>query len=109
MLPRRQRQLDPQRLYYSSQRLLLRTSRLVEALERATGARPGAGVQVSVSGTTGLEEAVERAGRRIAFVAGGGVLVVAAAAWLADRDRDRGFRRASGVAARARRGTRRRS
>jgi predicted unusual protein kinase regulating ubiquinone biosynthesis (AarF/ABC1/UbiB family) len=103
------RQFDPQRLYYNSQKLLMRTSRLVEALERASGARPGTGVQVSVSGTNGLEEAVERAGRRIAFVAGGGVLVVAAGAWLANRDRDRPFRRAFAGAARARGGTRPRS
>ena len=100
-------QLDPQRLYYSSQKLLLRASRLVEALERATGARPGTGVLVSVSGTHELEAAIERAGRRIAYVAGGGVLVVAAAAWLVDRDR--WFRRASAGAARVRGGTRRRS
>jgi ubiquinone biosynthesis protein len=100
------RQLDPQRLYYSSQKLVLRSSRLVEALERATGARPGAGVQVSVAGTHGLADAVERAGRRIALVAGGGVLVVAAAAWLADRDRNRSFRRAFAGAARARGETR---
>jgi predicted unusual protein kinase regulating ubiquinone biosynthesis (AarF/ABC1/UbiB family) len=79
------RQFDPQRLYYNSQKLLLRTTRLVEALERATGARPGGGVQVSVAGTHGLERAVERAGRQIAIVGGGGMVVLAAAAILAGR------------------------
>lgn len=81
------KQLDPQRLYYNSQRLMLRTARLVEALERASGARPGTGVQVSVSGTHGLEETVERAGRRIAIVVGGGMLLLGAAAWLANGER----------------------
>jgi predicted unusual protein kinase regulating ubiquinone biosynthesis (AarF/ABC1/UbiB family) len=75
--------LDPQRLYYDSRKMMLRASRLVEALERASGARPGAGVQVSVSGTHGLEEAVERAGRRVALVAGSGILVFGAVAWWA--------------------------
>ena len=50
-------------------------------------ARPGTGVQVSLSGTHRLEETVERAGRRIAIAAGGGMLVLAAAAWLAGGDR----------------------
>jgi ubiquinone biosynthesis protein len=81
------KQLDPQRLYYNAQKLMLRTSRLIEALERASGARPGAGVQVSVSGTHGLEEAVERAGRRIAIVGGAGVLLLAGAAWRASAGR----------------------
>jgi predicted unusual protein kinase regulating ubiquinone biosynthesis (AarF/ABC1/UbiB family) len=101
-------QLDPQRLYYNSRKLMLRGTRFVEALERATGARPGTGVQVSVSGTRGLEESVERAGRRIAFVAGGGVLVFAAAAWFANLDRDRKFRFSSAAPAPVREGTRRR-
>jgi ubiquinone biosynthesis protein len=105
------KQLDPQRLYYTSQKLMLRTTRIVEALERASGARPGTGVQVSVSGTQRLEEAVERAGRRITLVACGGVFVLAAGAWLADRDRDRDrpLRPASAGAALARAHTPRRS
>jgi predicted unusual protein kinase regulating ubiquinone biosynthesis (AarF/ABC1/UbiB family) len=76
-------QIDPQRLYYSFQKLMLRSSRLVEAVERASGARPGPGVQVTVSGTHGLERAVERAGRRVAVVAAGGMFVFGAVAWLA--------------------------
>ena len=76
--------LDPQRLYYNSQKLALRTSRIVEALERVSGARPGGpGVHVTVSGVSGLENTVERAGRRITFVAGAGVLLAAAVAWRA--------------------------
>ena len=79
--------LDPQRVYYNAQKLALRTSRLIEALERASGARPGAGVSVSVSGTQGLEDAVERAGRRIAIVGGAAVLLLAGAVWRASGGR----------------------
>jgi len=75
------KRLDPQRLYYDSQKMMLRATRFIESLERATGARAGSGVQVSVSGTHGLEAAVERAGRRVAIVAGAGMLAVAVAAW----------------------------
>ena len=83
--------LDPQRLYYSSQKLALRTSRIVEALERVSGARPGGpGIHVTVSGVERLENTVDRAGRRITFVAGAGVLLAAAIAW-----------RVSGASARA--------
>jgi ubiquinone biosynthesis protein len=99
--------LDPQRLYYNSQKLLLRTSRLVEALERASGARPGAGVQVSVSGTQGLEETVERAGRRVTMVLGGGMLLLAGAAWLAIGERW-AFKPSTGAAPAARARTPRR-
>ncbi|HXR13264.1 MAG TPA: hypothetical protein VN740_01310, partial [Solirubrobacteraceae bacterium] len=98
--------LDPQRLYYDARKVMLRASRLVEALERASGARPGAGVQVSVSGTHGLEEAVERAGRRVALVAGGGILLFGAVAWLAGGRRS--LRPSFVAAAPAPAGTRRR-
>jgi len=99
-------QIDPQRLYYSFQKLMLRSSRLVEAVERASGARPGAGIQVSVSGTHGLEQAVERAGRRVAVVAAGGMFVFGAVAWLASGGRS--LRPSSAAAAAAPGDTRRR-
>ncbi len=99
--------LDPQRLYYNSQKLALRTSRLVEALERVSGARPGGpGVHVSVSGVERLENTVERAGRRITFVAGAGVLLGAAVAWRAS---GASLRPSSVAGALARADTRRRS
>jgi ubiquinone biosynthesis protein len=79
--------LDPQQLYYSARKGVLRASRLLEALERASGARPGGGVSVSVSGTQRLEETVERAGRRVALVLGGGMLALAGAMWHASRGR----------------------
>jgi len=83
---------DPQHLYYEGQKLRLRLVRFVEAVERATGARPGPKLQVDFLGSEGIEQAIGRAGRRlsvgaaataaagtagwvsIAFAAGGGVV-----------------------------------
>ena len=42
---------DPRSLYYEGQKLRLRLARLVEAIERATGARPGASLQIDIRGT----------------------------------------------------------
>jgi ubiquinone biosynthesis protein len=70
------RQAEPERLYYEGQKLKLRAGRLFEAVERATGARPGPKLQVDFLGSAGIEEAIRRAGRRLA-------LAVVAAAGLA--------------------------
>lgn len=69
---------DPQRLFYEGQKLRLRAERFVEAIERATGARPGSRLQVEVRGSTPLEEAIRRAGRRIALAFAGGATLLAA-------------------------------
>jgi predicted unusual protein kinase regulating ubiquinone biosynthesis (AarF/ABC1/UbiB family) len=63
------RQADPQRLFYEGQKLKLRLTRLVEAIERATGARPGPKLQVDFLGSTDIEHAINRAGRRLALAA----------------------------------------
>jgi predicted unusual protein kinase regulating ubiquinone biosynthesis (AarF/ABC1/UbiB family)/nucleotide-binding universal stress UspA family protein len=63
------RQADPQRLFYEGQKLKLRLTRLVEAIERATGARPGPKLQVDFLGSTDIEHAITRAGRRLALAA----------------------------------------
>ncbi len=63
------RQADPQRVYYEGQKLKLRLGRLFEAVERATGARPGSKLQIDVRGATAIEEAIRRAGRRLALAA----------------------------------------
>ncbi len=47
------RQADPQRWFYEGQKLKLRATRLIEAIERATGARPGPKLQVDFLGSTG--------------------------------------------------------
>ena len=43
-----------------------------------TGARPGAGLQIELRGSKGLEDAIRRAGRRIALAFAGGAALLAA-------------------------------
>jgi predicted unusual protein kinase regulating ubiquinone biosynthesis (AarF/ABC1/UbiB family)/nucleotide-binding universal stress UspA family protein len=68
---------DPQKLYYEGQKLKLRLTRLLEAIERATGARPGPKLQVDFLGTSAIEEAIRHAGRRLALAAASAAGVVA--------------------------------
>jgi ubiquinone biosynthesis protein len=70
--------LDPQKAVYEIQKLKLRTTRLIEGIERLTGARPGPGLQIELRGSRSLEEAIKRAGRRIALAFGGGAALLAA-------------------------------
>jgi ubiquinone biosynthesis protein len=67
--------LDPKALFYQSQRLKVRFLRVVEAIERLIGARPGAKLEVNFRAAS-LEQTVHVAGRRLALG------VVAAAALL---------------------------
>jgi ubiquinone biosynthesis protein len=69
---------DPQRYVYEGQKLRLRATRLVESVERLTGARPGAGLQIELRGSRTLETAIRRAGRRIALAFAGGAALLAA-------------------------------
>jgi ubiquinone biosynthesis protein len=70
--------LDPQRFVYEGQKLKLRASRLLEGIERLTGARPGPGLQIELRGSKSLEDAIRRAGRRIALAFAGGAALLAA-------------------------------
>jgi predicted unusual protein kinase regulating ubiquinone biosynthesis (AarF/ABC1/UbiB family) len=74
------RQADPQHLYFEGQKLRLRLARLVEAVERATGARPGPKLQVDFLGSEGIERAIRGAGRRLSIAAATAALLVGAAA-----------------------------
>src|SRR5262249_53309112 len=74
------RQADPQRLYYEGQKARLRLARLVEAIERAPGARPGPKLQVDFIGAEGIERAIGRAGLRMSVAAAVGAAV---GGWLA--------------------------
>ena len=58
--------LDPQRALYEAQKLRLRLTRVVDAFERVTGARPGSRLQVDFRGTLPLERRLDRLGRRLA-------------------------------------------
>ena len=73
------KQADPQTVYYEAQKLKLRLGRLIESLERATGARPGAKLQVDFLGAAAIEEAIRLAGRRLALAAAAAAGLVAAA------------------------------
>jgi predicted unusual protein kinase regulating ubiquinone biosynthesis (AarF/ABC1/UbiB family) len=70
---------SPRRFFYEAQKLRLRLSRLAEGIERITGARPGAGLQVQVRGTESVEAAIRRAGRRVAFAVTAGSAFLAMA------------------------------
>jgi predicted unusual protein kinase regulating ubiquinone biosynthesis (AarF/ABC1/UbiB family) len=65
--------IDPRGLFYEGQKLRARVVRLLEAVERLSGARPGPKLQVHFRGTENLETQIRRAGRRVslALVAGG--------------------------------------
>ena len=73
------RQADPRHLYYEGQKLKLRIVRLVESIERATGARPGPKLQIEMRGTTDIEAAISRAGRSLAIAAVASAGIVGAA------------------------------
>jgi ubiquinone biosynthesis protein len=75
--------LDPKWVYYEGQKLRTRLVRLVEAVERLAGARPGPRLQVQFRGTENLEHQIRRAGRRVSLgLVSGGALVGAAVAAL---------------------------
>jgi hypothetical protein len=78
--------LSPQKLFYGAQKARLRLQRMLEAVEGATGARPGAQLNVRFRGTEGLEATVAQAGRRVALALGVcGALIGAAATANAER------------------------
>jgi ubiquinone biosynthesis protein len=58
---------DPSAVLYEGQKIRVRVGRLVEAMERLTGARPGPKLQVHFRGIEGLETGLRRASRRLAL------------------------------------------
>jgi ubiquinone biosynthesis protein len=71
--------MDPKRMFYEAQKLRVRFTRLVEAVERLAGARPGPKLTVNFRGTEGLENTIRRAARRLTLglTAGGGLIATA--------------------------------
>ncbi|MDP9299007.1 MAG: AarF/UbiB family protein [Actinomycetota bacterium] len=67
--------LDPKALFYQSQKVKVRLVRVVEAVERLIGARPGQKLEVNFRAAR-LEATIRAAGRRLSFG------LVAGAAWL---------------------------
>ena len=49
---------DPQKLFYEAQKLKVRVNRLIESVERMTGARPGGRMQVEFIGSREIEAAI---------------------------------------------------
>jgi ubiquinone biosynthesis protein len=70
---------DPRRIFYETQKFRVRLMRMVEAVERVTGARPGPKLQIQFRGIEGLEANMRRAGRRLslALTAAGSLLACA--------------------------------
>jgi predicted unusual protein kinase regulating ubiquinone biosynthesis (AarF/ABC1/UbiB family) len=68
--------IDPKRLFYEGQKLKVRFARLIEAVERLSGSRPGPKLTVNFRGTEGLEHTIRRAARRVTLglTAGGGLI-----------------------------------
>lgn len=78
--------LDPKKIFYETQKARVRLVRLLEAVEGAVGARPGARLQVQFRGTEPLEETITQASRRLSLALGlGGALVAFAITANSDR------------------------
>jgi ubiquinone biosynthesis protein len=67
---------SPRQMFYEAQKAKVRLVRLIQAIERVTGARPGSKLQVDFRGTEGLEETIRRTGRRVTLgiMAGAAIL-----------------------------------
>ena len=78
--------LDPSSLFYQAQRFRVRFQKVVEAVERLIGARPGQKLEVNFRAAT-LETTIRRAGRRLAIslTAGAAILATAMTAVSSDR------------------------
>ncbi|HZD18554.1 MAG TPA: universal stress protein, partial [Actinomycetota bacterium] len=72
-------EIDPQRIFYQSQKFKIRATRFMETLERLTGARPGQKLQVDFRGIDRLEGTVRATGRRLALAIASGSAFVASA------------------------------
>jgi predicted unusual protein kinase regulating ubiquinone biosynthesis (AarF/ABC1/UbiB family) len=58
---------NPRNLYYEATKISVRVRKLVEALERLTGARAGPRMQIQFRGMERLEASIQQAGRRLAM------------------------------------------
>jgi ubiquinone biosynthesis protein len=77
---------DPHGLFYEGQKLKLRFTRILEAVERAAGSRPGPRLQIEFLGASAIEDEIRRTGRRIALAGFAGAMVASAmAGWVASR------------------------
>jgi predicted unusual protein kinase regulating ubiquinone biosynthesis (AarF/ABC1/UbiB family) len=70
--------LDPKTMFFQAQKIKVRATKVVEALERLIGARPGAKLEVNFRAAT-LEQTIHTAGRRLALGVVAGAALLAAA------------------------------
>jgi ubiquinone biosynthesis protein len=85
LLGRMRASADPKRLFYEGQKLKTRADALVEAIERISGARPGARLQIDLRGTVPLEQTIRTAARALSLaIAAGSCLVAAGSTAAAD-------------------------
>jgi ubiquinone biosynthesis protein len=70
---------NPGHLFYESQKLRVRLTRLLEGLERTLGLRGGTGLQVDLRGAQDMTAAIGLAGRRIAVGLAAATAIVATA------------------------------
>jgi predicted unusual protein kinase regulating ubiquinone biosynthesis (AarF/ABC1/UbiB family)/nucleotide-binding universal stress UspA family protein len=68
--------IDPKALFYQSQKLRVRAMRVVEAIERMIGARPGQKMEINFRAAP-LEGTVRRAGRQLALGLTAGAAILA--------------------------------
>jgi ubiquinone biosynthesis protein len=68
--------VDPKALFYGAQKLRVRAMRVVEALERMVGARPGQKLEINFRAAP-LEQTVRRAGRHLALGLTAGAAILA--------------------------------
>ncbi|HEX5937480.1 MAG TPA: AarF/UbiB family protein [Actinomycetota bacterium] len=68
--------LDPKALFYQSQKLKVRAMRVIEAIERMIGARPGQKMEINFRAGP-LETTVRRAGRHLALGLTAGAAILA--------------------------------
>jgi ubiquinone biosynthesis protein len=68
--------MDPKTMFYEAQKVRVRLLRLVEAIERLSGARPGPKLQVMFRGMEPVETSIRRGSRRLslALTAGGAMI-----------------------------------
>ena len=70
---------DPKRMFYEAQKVRVRLTRFIEAVERMTGARPGPRFQVDFPAMADLETTIRRAVRRMALAAGAAATIIGTA------------------------------
>jgi predicted unusual protein kinase regulating ubiquinone biosynthesis (AarF/ABC1/UbiB family)/nucleotide-binding universal stress UspA family protein len=77
---------DPKTLFYQAQRFKVRFEKVVEAIERLIGARPGQKLEVNFRAAS-LETTIRRAGRRLAISLTAGAAILASALTAVSSDR----------------------